>query len=179
MYFTQQDGTFQLFDGDKIAVLAALLLRHILNDLQLPAESIKVSLSCLSFLSWSLILCTALNFIISRQARGDCINFGSVMLGASPLAMFSCGQGSSCTLSMYQLMLMCNPPLQTQSQACLTANLMSTCGCSLMYRTAYPTATSTSNCPAEVLFMGFIALDHDLFYNSGSWGHDVLCDFGS
>lgn len=48
-----------------------------------------------------------------------------------------------------------------------------------MYRTAYPTVTSTSNCPAEVLFMGFIALDHDLFYNSGSWGHDVLCDFGS
>ncbi len=49
VYFTQQDGTFQLFDGDKIAVLAALLVRDILNDLQLPAESIEVGLSCLSF----------------------------------------------------------------------------------------------------------------------------------
>jgi len=44
VYFTHQDATFHLFDGDKIAVLAALLVRDILNDLHLPAESIKVSL---------------------------------------------------------------------------------------------------------------------------------------
>lgn len=44
VYFTQQDGTFHLLDGDKIAVLAALLVRDILNDLQLPAESIKVGI---------------------------------------------------------------------------------------------------------------------------------------
>ena len=67
VYFTQQDGTFHLLDGDKIAVLAALLVRDILNDLQLPAESIKVSLSCLSFPSWlwsRLILCRALSNIV-------------------------------------------------------------------------------------------------------------------
>ncbi|KAL0038851.1 hypothetical protein WJX79_010662 [Trebouxia sp. C0005] len=44
VYFTQQDSTFQLFDGDKIAVLAALFVRDILTDLQLPAESIKVGI---------------------------------------------------------------------------------------------------------------------------------------
>ena len=63
VYFKQQDATFHLFDGDKIAVLAALLVRDILNDLHLPAESIKVSMSCLSFPSslWSrLTLCMAL-----------------------------------------------------------------------------------------------------------------------
>ena len=43
VYFTQQGGTFQLFDGDRIAVLAALLVRDILNDLPLPPHSVKVS----------------------------------------------------------------------------------------------------------------------------------------
>ena len=45
VYFTQQEGTFQLFDGDRIAVLAALLVRDILTELPLPAEAIKVSCS--------------------------------------------------------------------------------------------------------------------------------------
>ncbi len=72
VYFTQQDGTFQLFDGDKIAVLAALLVRDILNDLHLPAESIKVSLSCQSLPSWlwsRLILCMALSYSQSLASQ--------------------------------------------------------------------------------------------------------------
>ena len=43
VYFTQHDGIFQLFDGDRIAVLAALLVRDILSELQLPADPIKVN----------------------------------------------------------------------------------------------------------------------------------------
>lgn len=43
VYFTQQDGAFQLFDGDRIAVLAALLVRSIIADLPLPPQAIKVS----------------------------------------------------------------------------------------------------------------------------------------
>ena len=43
VYFTQQNGVFQLFDGDRIAVLAALLVRDILADLPLPPEAVKVS----------------------------------------------------------------------------------------------------------------------------------------
>lgn len=43
VYFTQQDGVFQLFDGDKIAVLAALLVRDILTELPLPPQAVKVS----------------------------------------------------------------------------------------------------------------------------------------
>ena len=42
VYFTQQNGCFQLFDGDRIAVLAALLVREILDELPLSAESAKV-----------------------------------------------------------------------------------------------------------------------------------------
>lgn len=42
VYFTQQEGVFQLFDGDRIAVLAALLVRDILTDLPLPPDAIKV-----------------------------------------------------------------------------------------------------------------------------------------
>lgn len=48
VYFTQKDGIFQLFDGDRIAVLAALLVRDILKDLPLPPQSVKVSSSPLS-----------------------------------------------------------------------------------------------------------------------------------
>ena len=44
VYFTQQNGCFQLFDGDRIAVLAALLVRDILDELHLSAESAKVKL---------------------------------------------------------------------------------------------------------------------------------------
>lgn len=43
VYFTQQDEVFQLFDGDRIAVLAALLVRDILADLPLPPQEVKVS----------------------------------------------------------------------------------------------------------------------------------------
>lgn len=43
VYFTQQDGAFQLFDGDRIAVLAALLVRSIIVDLPLPPQALKVS----------------------------------------------------------------------------------------------------------------------------------------
>lgn len=48
VYFTQQDGAFQLFDGDRIAVLAALLVRDILNDLPVPPQSVQVSPSLFS-----------------------------------------------------------------------------------------------------------------------------------
>lgn len=42
VYFTQQDGSFQLFDGDRIAVLAALLVQDILDQLPFPPETVKV-----------------------------------------------------------------------------------------------------------------------------------------
>lgn len=48
VYFTQQGGVFQLFDGDRIAVLAALLVRDILNDLPVPPQSVQVSPSSIS-----------------------------------------------------------------------------------------------------------------------------------
>lgn len=89
VYFTQQDSTFQLFDGDKIAVLAALFVRDILTDLQLPAESIKASLSCLSLPAWLwsrlMLYRASSNFTIYRQARSDCSNFDSIQLAASSL----------------------------------------------------------------------------------------------
>ncbi|KAL3138406.1 hypothetical protein ABBQ32_006202 [Trebouxia sp. C0010 RCD-2024] len=44
VYFTQQGGVFQLFDGDRIAVLAALLVRDILNDLPVPPQSVQVGI---------------------------------------------------------------------------------------------------------------------------------------
>ncbi len=89
MYFTQQDATFHLFDGDKIAVLAALLVRDILNDLHLPAESIKVKLvlSQLSSWTWSrLSLCMALSNPWSlAKPEATVSTVTSVMLEASPL----------------------------------------------------------------------------------------------
>ena len=89
MYFTQQDATFQLFDGDKIAVLAALLVRDILIDLHLPAESIKVKLvlSQLSSWTWSrLSLCMALSSPWSlAKPEATVSTVTSVMLEASPL----------------------------------------------------------------------------------------------
>lgn len=61
----------------------------------------------------------------------------------------------------------------------MAGHLMSACSGSLMYCTAYPAVTSASNCPTEVLFMGFIALGRDLLYNLVVGDADVPCDIGS
>ena len=85
VYFTQQDGTFQLFDGDRIAVLAALLVRDILNDLPLPADSIKVSLyrintACLQALVY---VCVCVYFkpgpVYSRCRAGQSFKHQSIV----------------------------------------------------------------------------------------------------
>ena len=181
MYFTQQDGTFQLFDGDKIAVLAALLVRDILNDLQLPTESIKVSLSCLSFPSclWSRLIARHSPASLSL-AKPEAI-VSTVRISCwMPLLSCNVFTRSKCLLYLFHISPhadMCST-LQMQLLACCTATLMTTCGSSLVYCAACPTMTSASNRPADVSVHTLHCFGPRSPVQLWSWDHDVPCDFG-